>query len=41
MRHNKKSNTSLIFDLLTKHYTKSLLEGQDDKSKETFKLIVK
>ncbi len=41
MKHRKKSNTSLIFDLLTKHYTKSLLEGQDDKSKEIFKLIVK
>jgi len=41
MRHNKKSNTSLIFELLVKHYTKLMLEGKEDKSQELFKILLK
>ena len=41
MRHNKKSNISLIFELLVKHYTKLMLEGKEDKSQDIFKIILK
>jgi hypothetical protein len=41
MKHNKRSNTGLIFDLLARHAVKFLLENQVDKSEQVVGIIEK
>ena len=41
VKHNKKKNIGLIFELLTSHFTSALLEANDSKNTETIKILKK